>query len=933
MPVHGRSGASFGRAVGENLKTLDLLAADPQQRLAQLPCWPAAEGLGGFAAGDSSAAALLTRSASRLRPSECSRLFLSRSSRDVPLSQAPLHHPIDWPPKGLVEEDLAAAAGRVGGEHRAHSAHALRFSSRASWGWQAAAAAAAPVATGGGGFLESSHQAVGSGCGSGSLLLEDRALLPSVYPSGVEGAAEGGCSETKSALLAKPGDAAGVAFDWAPRRAPGAAVHVRAAHLSGPTCALRNPHPFAALSARGGGPAASLPFAAQDSFGGGFCSGAEAAAGLSAALETRFAAAAEGASSWALANSGGADCCGVNPGPAGFGGPRDARRRGRRSARRGGSVGERAEREQRETGGNGVSGVRGGGPSCLRRGVGAGGASQPTSEFVFLCPACGKCFPASELRLYASHVMQPGHSVKQLMRLRLADGYFRCPKCTCRASDLLGLLRHWQEGGAAHHGQRILKRIRARRPLEGAGVSQQQQQRLPTDFLWRVLPPAAGGGAPPSASLFAAARDFEAGQLDAGANRSLAAKNGAVDSAGVGAASFAAAANALTPAPRRAALDSLTTATSPAVPSAAAVGKACALMPLDRTRCADEGGSTGSNPRGNPAAASAAASVDAVLSQLEAAAAEQHRQSGGFVFDTTGTAPAATTAGVAVGSAGAGTGDGSALSEALLPPVLLPLRSAVLHPREVSAAEVLRLQVAARHGAAASASGPGSATESSTSAAAAFAAADALAAEGGGGAFSLSAAQPLVFFGETSSSPEAALLAAGASAAARLGCSRGPQASAAAGSAAASGDALLSASADLLRHSLRGPSVRLSPPRVFDCAEQQQQRLSISGPCCASLRCSPPLAAAQTLADNAAATSSCGQKIREGGGAPSASAESELLRSFREAVERERRVSASKRADAFAASVPAAQAASPAASAQTATAPYSSAGQGESLEP
>ncbi|KAL8274303.1 hypothetical protein Esti_001757 [Eimeria stiedai] len=106
-------------------------------------------------------------------------------------------------------------------------------------------------------------------------------------------------------------------------------------------------------------------------------------------------------------------------------------------------------------------------------GAGASGAqpvvqqrrSPPRVKSVyFFCPSCLEAFPASSLSLFAAHISQKGHVVQQLQRLRGPDSYYRCPKCTCKGSDILGLLRHWQEGGAAHHGQKILKHIRAREP-------------------------------------------------------------------------------------------------------------------------------------------------------------------------------------------------------------------------------------------------------------------------------------------------------------------------------------------------------------------------------------------------------------------------------------------------------------------------------------
>ncbi|KAL8447493.1 hypothetical protein Emag_004332 [Eimeria magna] len=120
----------------------------------------------------------------------------------------------------------------------------------------------------------------------------------------------------------------------------------------------------------------------------------------------------------------------------------------------------RQQQQQQRRGPRGIGGVgpHGAQSVMLRR-------SPPRAKSVyFFCPSCLESYPASSLSLFAAHVSQKGHVVQQLQRLRGPDGYYRCPKCTCKGSDLLGLLRHWQEGGAAHHGQKILKHIRAREP-------------------------------------------------------------------------------------------------------------------------------------------------------------------------------------------------------------------------------------------------------------------------------------------------------------------------------------------------------------------------------------------------------------------------------------------------------------------------------------
>ncbi|XP_026192567.1 uncharacterized protein LOC34618507, partial [Cyclospora cayetanensis] len=103
-------------------------------------------------------------------------------------------------------------------------------------------------------------------------------------------------------------------------------------------------------------------------------------------------------------------------------------------------------------------------------------------QLFFYCPSCLEAFPSSALSLFAAHISQKGHTVQQLQRLRGSDGYFQCPKCTCKGSDLLGLLRHWHEGGAAHHGQKIMKHIRSRDipPGLSALVPLQQQHSITT---------------------------------------------------------------------------------------------------------------------------------------------------------------------------------------------------------------------------------------------------------------------------------------------------------------------------------------------------------------------------------------------------------------------------------------------------------------------
>ncbi|KAL8446239.1 hypothetical protein Emed_005194 [Eimeria media] len=119
---------------------------------------------------------------------------------------------------------------------------------------------------------------------------------------------------------------------------------------------------------------------------------------------------------------------------------------------------QQQQQQRRGPRGMGGPGPHGAQSVVLRR-------SPPRAKSVyFFCPSCLESFPASSLSLFAAHVSQKGHVVQQLQRLRGPDGYYRCPKCTCKGSDLLGLLRHWQEGGAAHHGQKILKHIRAREP-------------------------------------------------------------------------------------------------------------------------------------------------------------------------------------------------------------------------------------------------------------------------------------------------------------------------------------------------------------------------------------------------------------------------------------------------------------------------------------
>ncbi|KAL8437978.1 hypothetical protein ACSSS7_000548 [Eimeria intestinalis] len=117
----------------------------------------------------------------------------------------------------------------------------------------------------------------------------------------------------------------------------------------------------------------------------------------------------------------------------------------------------RDQQQQQRRGPRGMGGV---GPHSVQSAVPR--RSPPRAKSVyFFCPSCLESFPASSLSLFAAHISQEGHRVQQLQRLRGSDGYYRCPKCTCKGSDLLGLLRHWQEGGAAHHGQKILKHIRA----------------------------------------------------------------------------------------------------------------------------------------------------------------------------------------------------------------------------------------------------------------------------------------------------------------------------------------------------------------------------------------------------------------------------------------------------------------------------------------